>query len=148
MNFDECRKIAIEIFGAEPGIEGYDSEGTYGFGWDSNYGKELRAKLDAIDIDKDDISEKEFKNELFKKVVTEAGILDDKYVLLDYAAYVNKYSDLPIEQYSALLKESYPRYARAVDRNETPKPHRCDGGCVGTRRSGSDRRGGGGSSRG
>ena len=35
--------MAIDTFGAEPGIEGYDSQGNYGFGWNSSYGQELRA---------------------------------------------------------------------------------------------------------
>ena len=49
MDFTKVREFAIEQCGAEPGIEGYDSKGVYGFGWNSDYGKELRAKLDAID---------------------------------------------------------------------------------------------------
>ena len=40
----DFRDIAIKEFGAEPGIEGYDSKGIYGFGWNSSYGKELAAK--------------------------------------------------------------------------------------------------------
>ena len=41
---DEFRQMAISQFGAEPGIEGYSANGTYGFGWNSDYGKELAAK--------------------------------------------------------------------------------------------------------
>ena len=69
----------------------------------------------AVYTNKDDISETEFKKELFKRVVIKSGIAKDKYVLRDYAAYISRYSDLPVDEYAALLKESYPRYSMAVN---------------------------------
>ena len=40
---DGFRQMAIETFGAEPGIEGYSEDGDYGYGYNSEYGQQLRA---------------------------------------------------------------------------------------------------------
>ena len=38
---DGFRQMAIDVFGAEPGIEGYDKDGNYGYGLNSSYGQQL-----------------------------------------------------------------------------------------------------------
>ena len=40
---DGFRQAAINSFGAEPGIEGYSEDGDYGYGYNSEYGQQLRA---------------------------------------------------------------------------------------------------------
>ena len=42
------RQIAIDTFGAEPDIEGYDKDGNYGFGYNSTYGQQLLAGESGI----------------------------------------------------------------------------------------------------
>ena len=45
---DGFRQMAIDTFGAEPGIEGYDKDGNYGFGYNSTYGQQLLAGVSGI----------------------------------------------------------------------------------------------------
>ena len=45
---DGFRQMAIDVFGAEPGIEGYDKDGNYGYGLNSSYGQQLQAGVSGI----------------------------------------------------------------------------------------------------
>ena len=79
---DGFRQMAIDTFGAEPGVEGYDSQGNYGYGWNSSYGQELLAGVSGVRAKGDlDITAQQRMADNYKKYGTAntAG-LDDAFV--------------------------------------------------------------------
>ena len=71
----QFRITATGLYDCEKGIEGYAADGTYGFGWKSTYGKELKAKQK---------SKKEIENAIGIKPNGDIAYRDDEVGVRDY----------------------------------------------------------------